>query len=72
MLTTFLLSPLYAGIFMILIKHSIGSPIQVGELFNHYDKIIPIFIVMFLTQILVMIGLVLLIIPGIYLSLINI
>ena len=66
-LTTFLLSPLYAGIFMILIKHSIGSPIQVGELFNHYDKIVPIFIVMFLTQILVMIGLVLFIIPGIYL-----
>ena len=67
-LSTFLLSPLYAGLFMITLKHSIGSPIQVGELFKHYDKILPIFLVVFLTQLLVMIGLVLLFIPGIYLA----
>lgn len=68
LLSTFLLSPLYAGIFIIALKHSIGSPIQVGEIFNHYDKILPIFVVTILTQLIVGIGLVLLIIPGIYLA----
>lgn len=67
-LTTFLLSPLYAGLFMIVLKHSIGSPIQVGELFNYYNKIVPIFIVTILTQLLVILGLILFILPGIYLA----
>ena len=66
-LTTFLLSPLYAGLFMIALKHSVGSPIRVGELFNYYDKIIPLFVVSVIVQILILLGLLLLILPGIYL-----
>ena len=67
LLTSLLLTPMYAGLFMIALKHSVGSPISVGELFNYYDKIIPLFVVSVIVQILILLGLLLLILPGIYL-----
>ena len=67
LLTSLLLTPMYAGLFMIALKHSVGSPIRVGELFNYYDKIIPLFVVSVIVQILILLGLLLLILPGIYL-----
>jgi len=63
----FLMAPLGAGLFMIALKHSVGVNIEVGELFKHFDKIVPLFIVYLLFYILVALGFVLLIIPGIYL-----
>jgi len=62
-----IMAPLGAGLFMIGLKFSVGAKIEVGELFKHFDKIIPLFITYLLYYILVAIGFVLLIIPGIYL-----
>lgn len=67
LISTFVLGPLAAGLYMIAIKHSVGSRIEVGEIFKHFDKIVPIFLTTVLLYILVGLGLILLVIPGIYL-----
>lgn len=66
-ISTLLLSPMAAGLYMITIKHSVGAKIGVGELFSYFHKILPIFLTTILIYLLVGIGLILLIIPGIYL-----
>jgi len=63
----FILAPLTFGIFMITLKFSVGAKIEVGELFKHFDKLIPLFLTYLLLYIMIGLGLVLLIIPGIYL-----
>jgi hypothetical protein len=62
-----IMAPMGAGLFMIALKFSVGAEIEVGELFKHYDKIVPLFITYVLVYLLVALGLLLLIIPGIYL-----
>lgn len=63
----FIMAPLGAGLFMIALKFLVGAKIEVGEIFKHFDKLIPLLLTYLLTYILVALGLVLLIIPGIYL-----
>lgn len=63
-----LLMPLAMGLFMIALKHSVGANIQVGELFKHLNKAVPLLIAYILMTILTLIGYVLLVIPGIYLT----
>lgn len=67
MLVGFIMAPLTLGIFMIALKFSVGAKIEVGEIFKHFDKLIPLFLTYLLLYIMVGLGLVLLIIPGIYL-----
>ena len=62
------MAPLGAGLFMIGLKHSVGATIAVGELFKHFDKIIPLFIAYIISTVLTGLGFILLIIPGIYLA----
>lgn len=66
-LQTLVLGPLGAGIMMIAIKHSVGVKAETGELFKYYSKIWPLFVAYVLMVILILVGLILLIIPGIYL-----
>ena len=59
--------PLYAGLTMLAIKRSVGAPTNAFMVFDYYSKIIPIFLLYVLMTILVVLGFVLLVIPGIYL-----
>ncbi len=66
-ISTLIMGPFVAGMYMIVIKHSVGASIEVGELFNHFDKILPMFFLSVLMTFAVVIGFFLLIVPGIYL-----
>ena len=59
--------PLWAGLMMIAIKHSVGAPTDVSMIFDYYPKTIPIFLNYVLMMVLVLVGLSLLVLPGIYL-----
>lgn len=61
------LAPMAAGLMMICIKHSVGSPIEFGEIFKHFDKTLNLFITSLLMYIAIGIGFLLLVLPGIYL-----
>ncbi len=63
----FVVGPMAAGLTMIALKHSVGAPYEVGEIFKHFDKIVPIFLTYILMYIGIALGLILLIIPGVYL-----
>lgn len=60
--------PMAAGLWMIGIKRAAKQPVDFTEIFKHYDRTLPVLGVMVLQYILVLIGFLLLIIPGIYLS----
>lgn len=64
---TLAMGPLAAGLYMIPIKYSVGAKIEVGELFKHFDKTLPLFLMTALLYLTVALGLILLVIPGVYL-----
>lgn len=66
---TIALYPLMAGVLMIGIRHSVGLPVSWKVAFGYFSYLLPIVIVAFLSTVLTFVGLLLLIIPGLYLSL---
>jgi uncharacterized membrane protein len=60
-------APLTAGLLMLGIKRAAGQPVNAFMLFNYFPKTLPLFLTHLLMTVLVIIGLVLLVIPGIYL-----
>lgn len=64
----FIMMPLWAGLFMLGIKRSVDEPIAGAEVINYYHKIIPLSLCMLLMYVLLIIGFLLLVIPGIYLA----
>lgn len=60
--------PAGAGIFMIGIHRAAGADIGVGQVFGYYHKLVPLFLTQLLMMLLIVIGYLLLIVPGIYLS----
>lgn len=60
--------PLLVGTIMIAIKHSVGLPTGVSMVFDYYPRTIPIFLLYLLMVVMVFLGFLLLILPGIYLS----
>ena len=60
--------PFLAGIFMMSCKKAQGQPFEFGDAFSGYGKTVPLLIAAILMNILATIGFILLIIPGIYLS----
>ncbi len=60
--------PINMGIFMLGIQRSMNAQPNAMSIFNHFDKTITLFLTMLLVWILVSIGFVLFILPGIYLS----
>lgn len=67
LISMLVLAPMAAGLMMISIKHSVGSPVEYGEIFKHYDKTINLFLTSLLMYIAIAIGFLLLVLPGIYL-----
>ncbi len=68
LVVTVALYPVFAGIFMVGLRQSVDLPEEFAELFNHYDKIVPIAAVGVLASIATAIGMFLLILPGLYLA----
>ncbi len=60
--------PLYAAITLMAIKRSVNTPINAFMVFDCFSKTIPIFLLYVLMVLLILLGFVLLIIPGIYLA----
>ena len=59
--------PVQLGLFLYCLKSRVGLPVEVGELFQHYGKAFKLFLTTFLFGLLVAIGMLLLVFPGIYL-----
>ena len=60
--------PILAGITLLGILHSVDIPFQATSVYSHYSKALPITLVTIVSGLLTIIGLVLLIIPGIYIA----
>lgn len=60
--------PLLAGLFIMGIKRSVDAPISATNIFQHFNKAPKLFVGMILMQLLIFIGYLLLILPGIYLT----
>jgi uncharacterized membrane protein len=63
-----IIGPISAGLFMVVARHATGQPVAIGDLFGQYDKIGRIVGVMLLSTLLTYLGMLLLILPGVYLS----
>lgn len=61
-------APLMAGLFMLSIKRAAGLPVNAFMVFNYFPKTLTLFLAYLLMMLLISIGLVLLVIPGIYLA----
>jgi uncharacterized membrane protein len=60
--------PLAAGLMMMGIKRARGQDVQPTMIFDYYPQTIPVFLLNLLMIVLIAIGLVLLVLPGIYLA----
>lgn len=65
---TALTLPLGMGLFMLGLKRSVDQSLAVPELFNYYGKTVQLVLTMILMYIMLIIGFLLLILPGIYLA----
>lgn len=62
-----LMLPIMAGMWMIGIKRAVGVPVGASEIFAYFGKTGALFLCMLLMYLLVLVGFLLLILPGIYL-----
>lgn len=72
LLTTIIASavsyPFFAGLNMIGIRRAAGQPFSFNEIFSHFGSIVPLLIAAVLMMVLIYLGMILLLIPGIYLA----
>jgi len=61
-------APLYSGYSIVAFKLSNGHPFQFSDFFKGFSYFLPLFLVSFASTLLVSIGFVLLLLPGIYLA----
>lgn len=61
-------TPLAAGLAMIGIRRAADAPFGPGQVLAYFHRMLPLFITQLLMMVLIMIGFLLLILPGIYLS----
>jgi len=59
--------PMSTGFYMLGIYGSVGRPLQVSQIFQYYGKTLPILLTMLLMYLMIFVGFLLLILPGIYL-----
>lgn len=59
--------PMAMGLFIIGLRRSVNAPISVSSIFDYFPKAVTLLLTMLLFYIMVIIGLVLLVVPGIYL-----
>ena len=63
-----ILTPLIAGFYIVARKTEAGHAVDFGDFFKGFDKFLPLFLVGLISSILIGIGLLFLLIPGIYLA----
>lgn len=68
MVITVVTMPLMMGIFILGLRRAVDAPLSVVSISQYYDKTIPLALTLALMYVICMIGFVLLVIPGIYLS----
>lgn len=68
LITIPILYPILAGIVLMGIHRSVDADINATSVFGHYKMIVPLTLLTIVTGILIMLGFLLLIIPGLYLS----
>ncbi|MFC6633597.1 hypothetical protein [Microbulbifer taiwanensis] len=68
LLVNIVVAPMMAGMLMIGIKIARDEKTSATEIFSYFDKLLPIVVAYILMTILIMIGFVLLVLPGIYLA----
>ncbi|GEM_PF-4456091 len=61
-------SPLFAGLYLLIIRVKGGETPPLGDLFNGYQQLIPLVVASILTSVITAIGFLLLVIPGLYFS----
>lgn len=61
-------TPLFVGLTLLGIRRASNAEIKATSIFNNYDKVIPLFLTYLIMYVLIIIGFILLVIPGIYLS----
>lgn len=59
--------PVGAGIFMLGVRRSMEAPLSAMSVVGYYNKVVPLLLTTILMYIMILIGLLLLILPGIYL-----
>lgn len=67
-LATAMVYPFLAGINMVGIRAAAGQPVRFGEIFSHFGRTVPVIITALLMTLLVTVGYLLFVVPGIYLS----
>ncbi|QRY79428.1 hypothetical protein JVX91_28340 [Pseudomonas sp. PDNC002] len=60
--------PFLAGINMLGIRRAAGQPVSFNEMFSHFGQFVPLLITGLVMTVLIYIGMLLLVLPGIYLS----
>lgn len=68
LVVTIAMYPIFAGIFMVGLRQSVGLPVDFSEPFNHFDRIVPIAAVGVLASLATAVGMVFLVLPGLYLG----
>jgi len=61
--------PIVMGIFLLGVKRSVNAPLESTSVFDYFSKTGTIFLTVLLVYVMVIIGFILLVLPGIYLSL---
>jgi len=59
--------PLVVGILLLGVKRAVDAPMKAGSIFSYYSKALSLFLTLILVYLMVMLGLLLLVLPGIYL-----
>jgi uncharacterized membrane protein len=60
--------PIGVGLFLLGLKRAVDQPLAVSSIFQYFDKTVPLFLTMLLMYLILVIGFLLLILPGIYLA----
>ncbi|MDH5765270.1 MAG: DUF975 family protein, partial [Gammaproteobacteria bacterium] len=68
LLMNLILMPLAMGLFILGLRRSLGAPIEATSIFGYYNKAFSLLLTIILMYIMLIIGYVLLVLPGIYLS----
>jgi hypothetical protein len=61
-------TPLMAGLFMLGVRISVDAPAKAGSVLAYYDRIRPLLLTLVLMYVMIILGYLLLVLPGIYLS----
>jgi len=62
------MGPMGAGLFIMALRRSVNAEISAGTVLNYFGKIVPIVLTTILMYVMIILGLILFILPGIYLA----